>query len=399
MKIKKLFFGLAVLIILISNISALGVTPGRTTIDFVPGLEKTIEFSIINPESENMNLIIVPQGELKDYISVEKSSMEFGSSDSSKQIIYSVKLPQSLSPGLHKAEIVVAQMPDKFSQAGETSVGAILAVATQLYVNAPYPGKYAEASLNIFPEKDGTAFIIPVLSKGEFGIAKVKAEIDIYNFLNEKIVTIYTDEISIPGKSRGELRAVAKALNSGQYRAVATLIYDENSITLEKEFSVGKKNLDLISVDVNDFSLGSIAKFEMLVENKWSDAITGVYTEMVIYGADGNILATFKSPASDIAPFSKSLLVSYWDTKGVKKSTYLSSLFLKYGENSEKRDLSLEVMNNKINVIGLGYVISESKSQEGLFVNNLLVILVILIVILLVLNIAWFLFIRRRLRK
>jgi len=399
---KRLVVMLTLVLFLLPNIIALGITPGRTTIDFSPGLEKSVVFSIMNSESKDLNLVVAAQGDLKDSVSISDNSFSMSASQGAKEVTYNVKLPEKLSPGLHTADVVVVQLPDSFVQTGEASVGASLAVVTQLYVNVPYPGKYAESSLNVIgPESDGTiTFVIPIVSKGEFDLVSVKATIDIYSSLNEKVTSIDTNEISVSGQSRGELVAKwdSSEVASGPYRAVATVSYDGDTLTTEKEFSVGQKRLSLEKIEVKDFSLGEIAKFEILVSNQWSETISGAYAEMDVYGSDGNILANFKSPTSDISPLTKKLMVAFWDTKGVKEDVYDSKLFLRYGDQSEQQDLKLEVKEDEINVVGIGYVISEKKSSKG-DNSGLIIILIVLVVVLIFINLLWFVFLRKRFRK
>jgi len=404
MNSKKLIIftaSLLMVVLLINSISALGISPGRTTVDFSPGLEKTITFSVVNSEDKDINVVLAVQGELKDYVIIGDSSFSMSSGETARDVSYTVKLPQEFPPGLHTAEIVVLQLPEE-GKLSEAYIGAAVAVVTQLYVRVPYPGKYAEADLNVIgPESDGKiTFVIPVLSRGEFDLAKVRAVIDVYSSLNEKIETLSTNEFSIPSRQREELVATwdASKIISGPYRAVATILYDEDTLSIEKQFNIGEKRLSLENVEVNDFSLGEIAKFEILVKNEWSEGVKGVYTHMVVYGKDGNVLADFKSPTHDISPLEKTLMVSFWDTKGVKEAIYDATLFLKYGENSEKQDLKLDVKENEINIIGIGYVISERTSGKGES-NRLMIILIFLVGILILVNILWFLFFRRKLAK
>ncbi len=393
-------FGILALL-LAPNVLALGISPGRTTVDFTPGLERTVSFSIVNSENKDMNIVVAAQGELKDYITINDKSFSMSSEEGSRQVTYTIRLPKELSPGLHTAEIVVLQLPEE-GKLSEAYIGAALAVVTQLHVNVPYPGKYAEASLNVIgPESDGKiSFVMPVLSRGEFDLVNVRATIDIYTSLNKKVATLNTNEVSIPSRKRKEIVAVWDSSKAppGPYRAVATLLYDEKSLTLEKDFEVGEKRLKIEKIEVNDFSLGDIAKFEMLVENTWSEAVRGVYSEMNIYNKDKKLMAEFKSPTYDIDPLSKTLMVSFWDTAGVKEGTYDSTVYLRYGGKSEKEDLKIEVRENEINVIGLGYAISERRAPRGEN-NGLVTILVIAIVILVMINLLWFLFLRRKIKS
>ena len=397
MEIKNLIV-FVLLIFLVGSVSALGITPARTTVDFEPGLRKTVSFSVVNSEGKDMDLIIYPKGELNASISLKENSVTMSSEEQSKQLSYEIILPNKLSPGLHIAEVVVLQLPEK-SKTSEAYVGAALAVVTQLYVHVPYPGKYAEAGLNIVNAEQGedAVFIIPISNRGEFDLVSVKANIDIYNKLNEKVTSFNTVTISVGSNEKKELVSKWKAdAPVGTYRAVVTLTYDGETINLEKQFNVGNEELELQQLEVNDFRLGDIAKLEMLVENKWSEQISGAYAQTQIYNDKEELVADFSSANYNIPALSKKLIVSYWDTAGVKPETYEAKVFLKYAEVSSQKNLQLKVSENKIEVIGLGYVVSSGESSEN---SNLIFILVVGIVVLILINLLWFLLLRKKLRR
>ena len=73
MEIKNLIV-FVLLIFLVGSVSALGITPARTTVDFEPGLRKTVSFSVVNSEGKDMDLIIYPKGELNASISLKENS-------------------------------------------------------------------------------------------------------------------------------------------------------------------------------------------------------------------------------------------------------------------------------------------------------------------------------------
>lgn len=397
---KKLIL-LIIFVLMASNALALGVTPGRTTFEFEPGAEKEVAFTVVNSENKDMDLVVLVQGDLNQSIALSEVSFKMTASESSKVLKYKVKIPKDLSPGPHMSEIVVVQLPEK-SSTSEAFIGASIGVATQLSIFVPYPGKYAEAAFNVIgPEDDGKiTFVIPVLSRGNLDLVRVRGTIDIYGPLNEKIKTLETNEVGVPSGQRKEIAVVwdAKDVAPGPYRAVANVFYDESTLKLEKEFNVGKRLLELVGMEVNDFSLGEIAKFEMLVENKWSEAIKGAYAQMLVYDKEGKTMADFKSSTYDIPALSKGQMIAFWDTAGVKEGTYASSLFLRYGQQSEQKDLKLEVSSNNINIIGVGYVISKGKSA-GSSSNGLVTILVIAVVVLVLINVVWFLVLRKKLAK
>lgn len=380
-------------------VMGIGITPARTTVNFEPGLEKSVTISVINSESKDVNLVVAVQGDLAEYVTLPETSFSISSSQSSKDVKYDFKLPYELSPGLHTAEIVILQLPEA-GELGDAFIGAALAVVSQLYVYVPYPGKYAEADLSVLNLDDGNVqFIIPVLSRGDFDLTSVKADIEIFTSLNEKIVTLKTNEIKVLSGERKEVTALldTSQMNPGPYRAVATLSYDGEIIELERNFNVGKKRLSIESIVVNDFSLGEIAKFEILVKNEWSETVKGTYSQMLVKNDKGELMTDFKSPTYDVESLDKILMTAFWDTAGVKVGTYDASLLLHYEGLTDEQDLKLEVSENNINVVGMGYVISEKK---GMFEDNqLLVFLVIGVILLILINIGWFFVLRGKLKK
>ncbi len=393
------FFIFIFVLFFVPFVMGIGLTPARTTINFEPNLEKSVDFSVINSEAKNINLVVSVQGELAQYVTLPETSFSMSSTQNSKKIAYNFKLPNELLPGLHTAEIMVLQLPES-KNADETYIEATLAVITQLYIYVPYPGKYAEADLSVFNLDDGNIqFVIPVISRGEFDLVSVKANIDIFTSLNEKVATVYTNEIEILSKERKEVTALwdTSEIYAGPYRAVATLIYDEQTLKLERNFNVGQKRLSIESIEVNDFTLGDIAKFEVLVENEWGENVNDAYVQMLVRNDNGELMVDFKSPTYDIKSLDKTLMVAFWDTKGVRVGTYDSSLLLHYDLLIDEQDLQLEINENSINIIGLGYVISERGS--GLDENRLLTFLVIGVILLIIINIGWFLFLRKRLKK
>ena len=278
----------------------------------------------------------------------------------------------------------------------EAYVRATLAVITQLQVYVQYPGKYANSKMIII-NADGNGdvtFIFPVVSAGEFDLTSVKANVDIYNKLNEKVASFNTNEIAVPSGEKKELvHKWAADVPIGEYRAVASLIYDEGVLNFEEVFSIGSQELELQDIIVEDFSLGDIAKLEMLVENKWSEPIQGAHIETKILNNRGDIVSDFKSASYDVGALAKQVFVSYWDTAGVVAGNYETEVSINYGDKSSKMGLEFQVEKNKLTVIGLGYVISAEDDGKS---NLLIIVLVIVIVLLVLINLLWFLLLRKK---
>ena len=393
MKRILIFILVSLLIVLtIQNVSAIGITPGRTTINFEPGLHKEVPFSIINSENKDMSVVFTVKGDLAESITLNQAYAEFLSSEDSKSFTYVVDLPQAIEkPGLYEVEIVALEMPKDIKEKG-TFVGATVSVATQLHIYVPYPDKYLEAEINVVESEGKEIFFIPVVNRGKLDIVSAKAIIDIYTSLNEKVATVESNTDSLLSLERKELTAEWEFnVAPGRYLAKVTVIYDNEVFEVEKEFNVGEKFLEILEINIRDFELGGIAKFDALVENKWSSDLKEIYLNIIVYNYDGEIMADFKSPNSDIGALSKSEIVAYWDTAGVHEGTYDGKIILKYGEKSTERNIQMKITENSIEVIGLtGQVVVVKKGTFN--INNILIILVIFLILA---NIFWFVVIKR----
>jgi hypothetical protein len=398
MRNRIVFFILASLLIVLTlqNVSGIGITPGRTTINFESGLHKEVQFSIINSQQKDMSVVFMVRGDLADSITLTQTYAEFLSSEDSKSFTYTVDLPARIEkPGLYETEIVALEMPKDIKETG-TFIGATISVVTQLYVYVPYPDKYIEGEINVMESDGKTMFFIPVVSRGKLDIVNVKAMIDIYTSLNEKVTSIESDTLSLNSLERKELVAEWDAdVNPGKYLAVANIVYDNEVLTLRKEFNIGEMALEIEQIIVRDFELGEIAKFDALVNNKWSSDLKDVYLNILVYNEEGETMADFKSPTYDIGALSKIEMVAYWDTAGVHEGTYDGKVILKFGEESKERNIQMKITDDSIEVIGLtGHVVV----RRGSFFNtqNILIGIIIFIVLM---NIVWFVVIKRLLKK
>lgn len=398
---NKKFIILFCCLFLISSVLALGVTPARKTLDYSGKSSESFSFTIVNSENKDMNLKISARGDLANYINLGKTSVDMSAADSEVKVSYTLNLPDSLNPGTQVGEIVITETPAE--DMGENYIGATLAVVTQVYVYVPYPGKYAEAKLNVInADSNGDAtFVISVASKGSFELTGVYANVDIYSSLNEKIDSFNTESYNIPSGEKKDIiyKWDAKNVAIGDYKARVALVYDEKVINLEDDFSVGEATIELQELYVNDFSLGQIVKVNMLLENKWSEPIIGVHSIMDIYGSNGNKLDSIKSPNYDIEPLGKQILSSYWDTVGVSEGSYNTIVSLEYNNKKIDNDLELVVSSNKLQVIGLGYVISSDNRTSSSGGGDMTTILVIAVTILILVNVLWFVVFRKYLKK
>ena len=380
----------------ISLISALGITPGRISLDYKGGQEQEITLDVLNNKNKDMKTSIYVQGELNDSIILSRNLMEFNFDEERKQLKYKIKLPDRLAkePGLHVAEIVVMEIPKTDEESG-TFVGATVAVVSQLFVYVPCPGKCIDIDLSVVnAEQNSTAtFVVPIINRGKLGINDAKATIDIYNLKNEKIASIESDSSSVIAGARAEL--VAKWFvnaTPGNYLAKVRVFYDGESKDFEKEFELGKESLAIDRIFVNDFRLGEIVKLSISVENKWDEEFKTVFANLLVYDYKEHSVADIKSSTESVPALSKKELIAFWYTMVVQEGEYRGKLLVKYDKKSTDRDLVLKITQNNMDIQGVGYVIGSAKSGSTISIKEVILIFVIILILI---NVLWFVFWRR----
>ncbi|MEK6918588.1 MAG: hypothetical protein AABW73_00975 [Nanoarchaeota archaeon] len=411
-KYSKLLLTITIIVmmlVLLKNVSAIGISPGRTTINFEPNLEKDVSLTIINTDKKTMTVVLYARGELKDYVQLSSQSVQFSEGEETKTVNYKIRLPSNIEkPGLGTAEIVALEVsketkiktPDgeEIIVIDSPAINARIAVISQLHVYSVHPGKYLDAGLDVINTDEGEVkFIIPITSRGKIGIGEAQTTIDIYTSLNQKVATINTNKESLESQQTKELYATWKynkeEINPGKYRAVATTTYDGETAYSDKDFEIGNKNLEIESITINNFKLGEIAKFNILVNNEWSEPVKDVNVQMQVYNEQGQTMADFTSQNYNVEGLTKKELVSYWDTVGVKSGTYKGKLILKYEDKIIERTIEVTISNNAIEVAGFtGKAIFPSTTKWN--TQNVLIGIVILLVII---NAVWFfLFLRKK---
>ena len=220
-----------------------------------------------------------------------------------------------------------------------------------------------------------------------------QATIDILGPTNERITTIQTNSKLIKSKEIGELTAEWIPKDPGFYSALATLRYDGKTSQTQKTFYIGNVEIELLEVQVKNFRLGGVAKFDLTIENKWNDLVKNVFIEITMKTKEGNILDTFKSTSSDIASLAKETIVAYWDTTNINPGQYDATITMHYADNKKtERQFTADVSLDNIRLSSIGAT-AQVISSTGLPDNSLIAFLV---VILIAINIGWFIYFKKK---
>jgi len=387
-----------ILILILSNVSAIGIAPGKKVIQFEPNLEQDIGFSIINNEHKHLRVLLFARGELKQSITLPKTIVELTPEQEEVRLSYKVNLPDKIEvPGTYKAEIVAMEISEGKGEG--IFVEARAAVISTLNVDVPVPGKYAEAVVDITSDSpdEPRTFLIKVFNRGKLDIVRAKATVEIFGSTNEKLATLNTQEKPITSGERIELAASwnDKNINPGPYFAIITVVYDGETQKIEKRFEIGSLIIDVDKIEVKNFRLGGVAKFDITIENKWNQLINDVFAQMQIRDEDGEVIADIKSSSENLDPLSKAVLNTFWDTEGIREGTYDTKVILHYQDKQTEKQYKSFVTLENIIVAPLG-ITGQAVMEGGVGKGSILVIIVFILIII---NIGWLIYFKKRAKQ
>lgn len=385
---RKLAIWILVIILLAVSVNALGITPGRISLNFEPGAEHTVAVKVINSEKKAVDISITAEGELSKYVEITETRISFAENEEEKTITYKLKLPEVFDkPGLKEGKLVISQLPKNIN--GELVIGALVSVVSQLKVQVPYPDKYAEADFTVQAEKNLAKLHIVVKNLGEKKLENVKGTI-----------TITKDGIDISKKETnlGSTETYGKLEmldiwygDDGDYNAIATVNYDGKLIGFEREFSIGTL-VNALGIAADKFTLGEIIELGVLIENGHSNNVK-VNAKLLLKDEFGNIVADIESNALDLNSKKQNTAKLYWNTKDLAIGTYIGSLILNYNgkivEKPVRIDVYIDRLDVKLESISGFAVANEqpARTDYGIWLPILFVLIVIMLILIIVTNI------------
>ena len=397
--IKTCIIVTALILVLLTDISfaaGLGVTPGRTTFEFSSSMEKTVEVKVLNNEKKDVQVAIFTRGTLGRDIQLSADSLKFSKDEGEKAFQYSFKLPERLEPGLQETEIVIREIKGG-STDEETTVSALVAVVSQLHINVPYPGKYMKAELFVkeAKENENVEFFIPVKSMGTENIRQAKPTVIIYGPDGAEFGRIEGNAISLETGQKHEFKLEWNAdVSPGIYKAAAVVEYDGKRVAVEKMFLVGDFFLKPLDISVNNFQLGQVAKFNILVENVGNSLIEDAYAKMQLTEETGRMVLDTTSLKTGLISSERKELAAYWDTADIRLGTYEGTLTLGYADKlSEKRIRTIVEQDSiRTEIIGITALAIDSGKGEGLKIKWWYIAIALIVMA----NAVWLVYYRKK---
>lgn len=370
----------------VSLVLGLGVIPSSQEISYDSGKVSTHQLKLVNNDERQTQVLLYVEGELSQHVNLQESVVDFAQGEKEKIITYTFSHPENFAhQGKYEAKIVAREIPPSGSQ-----IAASLSVVSKVILVIPYEGTYAQMRLFVGKFETGKEgnFVIEVNNLGTLDITQAQAFVSIRETRSNKVVeelSSVEERISVDGKKHFTLPWTPHVAK-GTYTAVARIAYDGNTIEDQKVFSIGEQIVSVQGISVDNFNLGGVAKFDLLLRNEWNDIIEGVYAQVSVY--DGSEL--YESSVTQTVTLNaleEKVVNAYWDTDKVVPGAYDLVVTLFYNGFTKEQRFPIVVTQNSIDTGLSGNVIgstSETKEEKTL---NAVYILIILVVIVLALNI------------
>jgi len=363
--IVPIFLIIFCFIFIISNVSAIGMGPGKYAIDFSPGASQTLGYTALNNGDTPITYNTYVKGELAEYITCSPKSISLKAQERSGFSCI-INMPSYLEPGPHQASIgIIESVPESVGQ-----IAVLSAVESHLTVNVPYPNFYVAIEISVNNTKINQPTKIRVKVKN-WGKESVNIQVPIQIMFGKDVVgNVMTDTKFIETMKEETFNVdwVANVAGAGKYNAVANLVHDDKTFTASTSFLVGDLIINIVNL-TSEMYPGEIGKFDLILQNMWSEPVDfNVGVEVL----KENISLGSKTEKFSITGFEEKDFKIFWDTPLQEAGNYQARVKLKYN-NTEKESLfNFEVKNREESKLG-GIVV-----VIGLVIILILIILAVL---------------------
>lgn len=359
-------------IFLIPIVSGIGISPPEHELNFQPGLEKEIRYTLVNTQNTPIEAKINVSGKLAPYIEVDQEFIQVKPA-SARSINLKLSLPEELDPGWNIAKI---EFLDN-TQRGGGMFGVKVAVVGKLKVFVPYPDLYADTKLRVSNINMGEdiRYKVEIANRGEQDIKNSRLSLKIlYNGVEKKEITFKDIDVKSLEEHVIEDSFSSEGLKKGIYTAKG--VYDYGKIQeFNKTFNIGSFEIFLVNHSENLYA-GQVTPLDVTVRSNWNGEIKGAYVTVKINKT------THRSLEKNLLAFEEKTFKPYIDDESFKAGNdYKANITIHYGNHNTSEIVTLKAMNKQ----------EQIQEQPGVALPPILTstttYLVLLVLLLIVMNV------------
>ncbi len=317
--------------------AALSVSPAVFEINYEPGYEGFFRLYAEDDDPEK-KLEIYAIEDFAEYVTFDKTEMTGGGGFRAY-----LSLPAETElKGKRRLLIGVREKPDDKTT---SMVSTLVAIQIPIYVNVPYPGKYAKAGVSV-PDVNEKEPIILHASIENLGNEEIDVNMNVETFSgSNNVEKLFLGEkhLEVHEVYTFEKRLDNKIYVPGFYKAVASADYGgEDVATAETEFRVGRLFVNLTNY-TKRFLVNKVNRFNIEATSLWNNNIDAIYGSIEIYDKKGNLKDTLKTPMGEVGPWRETNLVAFFDTTDYELGFYDAEITLHYYNATTVKSVEIEV--------------------------------------------------------
>ncbi|RME53548.1 hypothetical protein D6783_01630 [Candidatus Woesearchaeota archaeon] len=301
----------------------------QRTLLYEPGKTFTFELAV----EDAPRISVYAQGALSENVVIDDPSPDGGP----RKVTVHITHPPGLEPGQYKTFIAAAELPPEQT----VQIAALATVRTGFITRVLGPEKAVKASLQVSSVNQGepAEARVQVESWTLSHIVRLFAIINVTGPEGEAVGSFETDRVSLPATKSTTLTATipTKDLKKGSYHASALLFYDGLSLPLSASFRVGELDVRVVNY-TRVFRKGVINQLDIIVESDWKGNIGDVFAEVRVAGE------VIRTPLITLQGFSRGVLTTYWNTRGLEVGEYPATIMLFYANKTSTSDVLFSVV-------------------------------------------------------
>ena len=387
----KFFFNFLIIslltILMISSVSAIGISPPSVKTQFSDGKVETFTFTIFaNNVPTNIKLSL--DGALAEYAIASISEFELPA-NTNKEVTITLKYPNYNQLTIYGEQRLNVRA-EEFAQTGQ-GFNAITAVVGLIKISIPIPGEHAELNSFTIPSVEkgqNTHVEIIISNKGKEILKDKELTVEIISPTSEKLETVKFSNINILPQTNVTLLKILESKDyvEGKYLANLYFKYSDElaPITKENIFFIGTTDI-LLENYTKTIIRGEISPIDLTFQSIWGSPLNSVRTTIDFDGKSQSL------PPLDFAPFSKTTISTFLDVPSTIGNNTEAELTISIPYNDEIIEKQIPMYFSVIDPI-----IPENKSFIS---ENILYIGLIIIIILILLTINIYLLTRKKNEK
>ncbi len=293
MRRTALILAFVILVIFAADSFAAGITPAFKYLKFEPGKEQKILLNVINNEEKDAKVILTAGGDLADYIYFEENNFTMKKTEASREVVYTLSMPDQLSPGSHTAKISLQLKPEDDTESLLYSQPVLI---NQLIIGVPQQGTHCELKVNPLELQGKTYLYVSVYNFGTLDVEKSRAKLTIME--EDEIIHGFDEQKSaIPSQSEHVFRFNMPSEKIGVYTIDIDAFCDSQDISASQDYEIGTPGISVLDVQDNEYIAGEKGNLSLKLVSDWNTPIDVLWAYS-IRSLSGEYMQEQKEPAS-----------------------------------------------------------------------------------------------------